>query len=491
MALMEKIRAGTDSTFMKVVFGAIVLVFVFWGVTPQGNRGQLIAEVNGEQVSDTQLRRALQNMDGTSDMDADELNNLEREIIAQILRQRVLIQEAERLGLVVSVEEIAREIRQYQAFQTEDGKFSAELYASVLKHSGLSKGLFEEQRREAILLQKLNQLAATSVQVTDGQVQRAFEAAFTDVALSWVRIDDDALLEYVEVSDADVQEWVSTHPQELKESYDRDFNTRWSKPRRADVSVILLRTDLDQGRLPEEELKAVLASVREQALGGADFATLARRFSEDLGSVEQGGRLGLQTEAQLGEDLAKAIKEAGVGGVTDVVRVARGLQIAMVHEIKEPEVVPMEEAQAEIARARIAEGQVRDFGAKVAEDLRTAWTDPDNPPQSILDQYGLKAVPTGPFKPAQPKLIGLGSSPQLEAAIAGVDATGVMPAVYDLSGGRVVAAVTSYSAADPAMLETMQPLIMGSLLQRQREAFMERYAEDLVARANIKQHYNP
>ena len=102
-------------------------------------------------------------MDGTSDMDADELNNLEREIIAQILRQRVLIQEAERLGLVVSVEEIAREIRQYQAFQTEDGKFSADLYASVLKHSGLSKGLFEEQRREAILLQKLNQLAATSV----------------------------------------------------------------------------------------------------------------------------------------------------------------------------------------------------------------------------------------------------------------------------------------------------------------------------------------
>ena len=100
-------------------------------------------------------------------------------------------------------------------------------------------------------------------------------------------------------------------------------------------------------------------------------------------------------------------------------------------------------------------------------------------------------MPTGPFKPAQPKLIGLGAARRLEAAIAGVDATGVMPAVYDLSGGRVVAAVTNYSAADPAMLETMQPLIMGSLLQRQREAFMERYAEDLVARANIKQHYNP
>ena len=220
-----------------------------------------------------------------------------------------------------------------------------------------------------------------------------------------------------------------------------------------------------------------MLGLREQALGGADFATLARRFSEDLGSVEQGGRLGLQTEAQLGEDLAKAIKEAGVGGVTDVVRVARGLQIAMVHEIKEPEVVPMEEAQAEIARARIAEGQVRDFGAKVAEDLRTAWTDPDNPPQSILDQYSLKAVPTGPFKPAQPKLIGVAQPAAAAATLAGRhgrDARG-----HDQSGGRVVAAVTSYSATTP-MLETLRPLIMGSLLQRQREAFMERYAEDLV-----------
>jgi peptidyl-prolyl cis-trans isomerase D len=392
--MMETIRRGTDSTIMKVVFGAIVLVFVFWGVTPQGNRGQLIAEVNGERITDTEYRRVMSRMQGTSNMDDDELSDLGREVVQQLIRQRVQIQEAERVGLVVSIQEIAREIRKSAAFRTDEGKFSEKVYASVLKHSGMSKGQYEEQLRESILQNKLRQLALSSVQVSDAEVERFFEASFTDVTVAWVRLGDDELLERVPVTDAEIDEWITTHPDELKEAYDKAFNTRWSKPRRADVSTILLRTDLDQGRVPEEDLRARLDAIRAQATGGADFAELARRHSEDLATA-------------------------------------------------------------------------------------------------LLEESGLSVVTSGPFKPAQPRLIGLGSSPTFEAAIAGASSPGVLPGVYPTLGGRVVGAVTALEQPDPAMLETTRDFIFGQLLSQRREEFMQRYVDDLVSTARVENVYNP
>lgn len=491
MAMMETIRRGTDSTIMKVIFGAIVLVFVFWGVTPQGNRGQLIAEVNGERITDTEYRRMMGRLQGTSNMDDDELSELGRQVVQELIRQRVQIQEAERVGLVVSIQEIAREIRKTEAFQTEDGKFSEKVYASVLKHSGMSKGQYEEQLRERILQQKLQQLAATSVQVSDAEVQRYFEASFTDVTVAWVRLADDDLLAHVPVEDAEVAEWITTHPDELKEEYDKAFNTRWSKPRRLDVSTILLRTDLDQGKVPEHELQDQLKAIQAQAAGGADFAELARRWSEDLASVEQGGRLGFQTEVQLGEDLAKAALAAGPGGVTEVVQTARGLQIAKVHEVVEPVVIPLEEAQDDIARERLARGKVGAFAGSLAERIQAAWTDPAAPPTALLDEHGLTVVTSGPFKPAQPRLVGLGASPTFEAAIAGAKAPGVLPGVYPTLGGRVVGAVTDLQEPDPAMMDTMRDFIFAQLLSERRQEFLERYSEDLVARAKVENVYQP
>ena len=491
MGMMETIRRGTDSTIMKVVFGAIVLVFVFWGVTPQGNRGQLIAEVNGERITDTEYRRVMSRMQGTSNMDDDELSDLGREVVQQLIRQRVQIQEAERVGLVVSIQEIAREIRKSAAFRTDEGKFSEKVYASVLKHSGMSKGQYEDQLRESLLQNKLRQLALSSVQVSDAEVERYFEASFTDVTVAWVRLGDDELLERVPVSDAEIDEWISTHPDELKEAYDKAFNTRWSKPRRADVSTILLRTDLDQGRVAEEDLRARLDAVRAQASGGADFAALARRHSEDLATAELGGRLGFQTEVQLGEDLGKAVVATGTGGVTEVVRTARGLQIAWVHEVVEPEVTPLEEAQREIARERIASGKVGVFAGELAEKISAAWTDPTSPPTALLEESGLSVVTSGPFKPAQPRLIGLGASPTFEAAIAGAKTPGVLPGVYPTLGGRVVGAVTVLEQPDPAMLEATRDFIFGQLLTQRREEFMKRYVDDLVSTARVENVYNP
>lgn len=489
MALMESIRRGTDSTAMKVVFGLIVIVFVFFGISPTGNRGQIIAEVNGEQISDTDLQRVMRNFD--SSMDADAEKDLQRQLIEGLIEQRVLLQEAERLGLVVSIQEIALRVQGNTLFQTDDGKFSPKLYESLLKSQGMSKGVYEDQLREGILLEKIQRLVATSARITDAEVARQLRAMTTSVGVAWVKVSDEALLEKVPVTDAEVTEWISTHAVELKESYDQQFNTLWSRPRQLDVSTILLRTDLDQGRMPEEDLRSRLEVLRTQIRGGADVGELALRNSEDLVTVGKRGRLGPQTEEQLGEDLAEAAMAAGAGGVSEVVRTARGLQIVFVHEITEPTVTPMDEAAPTIARDRIARSRVGEFGAKVAEDVLAGWTDPAATPLEALSPFGLEVVRSGPFNPAQPALLGLGSAPEFETAIAAASSTGMLERVYPVTGGRVIGGVTSYDVPDEAFMEQMMPQARTALEQQKGQMFFGQYAKDLVANARVKQFYTP
>ncbi len=492
MALMESIRRGTDSTAVRLMFGAIALVFVFFGINPTGNMGSMVAKVNGASITDTEYQRAMGNITrGNADMDEDEIKELGRQVIDELIAQRVQVQEAERVGLVVSLEEIAREVRKSGAFQTEDGKFNKKLYAEVLRHSGLSQGRYEEQLREMMLITKLRQLAMGSVQVSDAEVRRAFDSAMTQVSVQWVRIDDEAMLSHVTLDDAEVAAWLETHPTELKEAYDREFNTRWSRPRRLDVSTILLRTDLDQGRMPEEDLRSRLEAVATQARGGADFAALALRFSEDLATVDKGGRMGFQTEVQLGTDLGEAAMAAGVGGVSAVVRTARGLQIVYVHEIVEPEVIAVEDAQDTIARERLARDKVGAFSAQIAEELLAAWTDPAAPPADLLARHGLSASAAGPFAPAQPRLLGAGTSPTFEAAITAAGGIGMLKGVYPTTGGRLVGGITAFEPPDAEMYDTMKDFILVQLLQQRREEFMERYTDDLVARAKVERIYTP
>ena len=160
MALLETIRQQTDSTWAKLVFGAVILVFIFWGIgTSGGPTTTAIAEVDGARITDTQLHRQMRNLTRStgSTLNEDEMNQLAQEVIQQLIQTEVLLQESARTGIEVSDQEIARYVLQYDAFKTSKGKFSSKLYERSLKRMGLSQGKFEQQIREMITIQKLEQ----------------------------------------------------------------------------------------------------------------------------------------------------------------------------------------------------------------------------------------------------------------------------------------------------------------------------------------------
>lgn len=494
MNVLGKIRQATDSTAAKLVFAAIVLVFVFWGVgRTRGPKAQVIAEVNGVIIKDTEFHRAMRaaRNQERSALDEDQTNALARQVISQLIDREVLVQRAQELGIEVSNEELARYVLQYDAFKDDDGKFSEEIYERVLKRSGTTKGRFEMQARRDLMVEKLVDMAIAAVHVSDAAVKREYVRNNTKLKLQYVRLPYSAMLARVPVTDADVDAFLKDHPDEVKAAYDGEMRARYHIPRKAQLSTILLRTDLTGGKVGDEDLIARLEKIRAQALQGADFAELARKWSEDLSAVN-GGDLGKLSEEQMDPAVADAVFKTDVGGVTDIVQTGRGFQILKVVAKSAAQTVPFDQAKREIAQTLLAKRQVEPVTDKAAEEILTQWKkSPDQLPEELLKKYAVIVQISEEMPLSRIELAGLERVPGLEEALSTVTSPQVIDRVLPIPQGRLVVRVAEYTPADMKGFDAQKGLVRARLLYEKQSEFVGGWQKDLIARANIKQYYNP
>ena len=93
MPVMENIRQGANSPVMKLLFGAIVIVFVFWGIGGQ-RQTQTVATVNGTRITDTPLQKELRARTRGMALTQEQQAALEEDIIVQLIREQLILEEA-------------------------------------------------------------------------------------------------------------------------------------------------------------------------------------------------------------------------------------------------------------------------------------------------------------------------------------------------------------------------------------------------------------
>ena len=126
MPVMENIRQGANSPIMKLLFGAIVIVFVFWGIGGQ-RQTQTVATVNGTRITDTPLQKELRARTRGMALTEPQRASLEEDIIVQLIREQLLLEEASRMDLHVSDYEVAVAIMDDPSFHDTEGVFSKKL----------------------------------------------------------------------------------------------------------------------------------------------------------------------------------------------------------------------------------------------------------------------------------------------------------------------------------------------------------------------------
>lgn len=399
--MFDSIRKRATSWGIVIVFGIIILVFIFSGVGNMGQSGMVVAEVNDEKITvheyATRLNRFmnqqqafLQQIKTAADIKAYGLDTL---ILREMIQERLLEQFAGEMGIIVDDSEILAQIAQAPLFQNADGKYEKKKLEDWLSANKLTWGEFAAEQRKPLLLDKMRKYMALSVDVTPEEARRTYffageerKAQYVLFALSqyaagiepgreqveqfyeankasfWApaRLDVSSIL----LSPVILSKNYPVSREEAQAFYDAEGENLFTTPMRYKVSHILITSP--RGRTPGKEEEARALAIAEDIKKGADFAEQARAHSMDPVTAPKGGEVGLiEAQPDLLPEYAQTLAALEVGQVSGPVHTDIGYFIIRLDGKEEPRTAPFEEALPQIEERLSVQKALADF-----EDVR-------------------------------------------------------------------------------------------------------------------------
>lgn len=186
--MFEFLRNKIGPAAVACIIGFIAFVFIFFGVYSPRNPGMrggggYAALVNGETVSVREFAQSYDQrikfyegmMKGKIDAGLLRQLGLRKSVLDDLVRQKLLVQEAEKMGFVVADGDVASKITELPYFK-KDGKFDKETYQKLLKANNYTPGKFEDMIRQDLLGQHMSQFIKERVRVSDAEISQEFLA---------------------------------------------------------------------------------------------------------------------------------------------------------------------------------------------------------------------------------------------------------------------------------------------------------------------------
>lgn len=398
--MLDLMRKHAQSWFIKVALGGIALVFVFffgWGGGLNRGRDNYVAKVNDTVITydeyrdayDTQIEQIKMRFGGSIPPDFLDKMNLKKEVVQGLVTRILLLQEAQRLGLFVTDEDLVRDIKANPAFQ-RNGVFEEGIYRDVLSRFKLSVGAYEDARKKELLAQQVLRLLVDGVKTDPEEIKRFWHFENDKLALSMLAIppeekteapDAKALeayfrknqskyeipptvnLEYVTFSWRDVRNSVSA-PEDEVLAYYQTHPKEFLIPEQIKARHILVRVPEGADKDKIEEIRKTAEAIRDRISGGENFETVAQKESQDEATSQKGGDLGLISRGTLNPALEKAAFKLEGGKLSEPVLTPQGYHIIRVDEKK-----PETQMDFESARSKIEEKLIEEKARKkVAAD---------------------------------------------------------------------------------------------------------------------------
>src|SRR5579883_2361901 len=457
------------------------------------------------------IRRAVLNNRGA---DAEQLLqgvNLREMAVESLIEQTVIANEAHRLGLKVSDDDLAQAIESQTAFQT-DGHFDEARYEAVLRDNMLQPSTFESETRAKILADTLRTMVTGAVAVSNNELRTDFNQLGEKLSLAYIefpfknfigarptdqeiaayyrdhqddfRVPDMVKAEFIRYDPAVLAPKQPPSEEDITQFYEQNLKTMFTHPEQLHVRHILIA--LPPNPSPEQDAKAkqqaenLLAKVKS----GASFSDLAKTYSDDPGAKTNGGDLGMVTRGELVpafEEVAFKLKP----GQAAIAKTQFGYHVIQVVGFQGAKVDSIEEARPRIISAlQLKAGQ---DAARAMVDEDTAAADIGRSLDEIAKKRGLVKVAT-PFFAATDTVKGAEDNPNF-AKDAFAMKTGDVRSLTDGQTPYLLKVV----GREPAHLRSLAEVsdqIAGIIERTRAEAAANKAATALLKQINSPQSFD-
>ena len=385
--MLHFLRRHSQSRVIQVIFSLIIAVFVLWGVEAVVSGGSpltTIATVDGKPIEQLSIQRAEMNLAqayreayrGQFTPEMRKAMNLRQRALDGLIDRAVLVNQSQKLGYVIDDQELRDSIVDSPAFQV-GGRFNKEHYLRVLRSAGLTPGDFESAKREDLAVERLQNVIGDNVTISDDDARDDIIAREEKRSVAFVKIPSADLTANVQVTDADLEKFYEANkarysePEKVKvellsypvdkfgenievteeqitTEYEENLATKYTQPHEVRARHVLIRVPRDADDDTKAKARTRIDEVKKKLDGGADFATVAKEYSEDPGSKDRGGDLGFFPRGRMVGAFDDAAFSLKAGEVSDVVESPFGFNIIKVEEVREERQKPIEEVREEI-----------------------------------------------------------------------------------------------------------------------------------------------
>lgn len=406
--MLQNIRERFTGTFAIVLLVLLGLSFVFFGISMPFLGGGYAAKVEDVEIPLARLENAYQAELARFAEFGGELQPEIRRMIRQgvldnLIRETLVDVYLVESGYRVTDQMITDFIQRVPEFRV-DGRFSKDRYFAWLDERLLTPTMFEENQRNALRLQQFQRGVGATAFITPAEYRRYLNLYGERRRAAIATWDVDAAAEGMEVSEEDVAAWYEANPSEfqLPESVDlqyvevdrtqlaqqvelseeaiRDYYeqsaNRYLQDERRQARHILIEFGDDQSAAEEQARSLV-----ERARAGEPFEDLARQYSADSGTAQQGGDLRMSAQSQLPDALASAIFAMNRGDIVGPVRSDFGFHVIRLDEIEAGGPLPLDQVRAELER-ELRDRQAEDNYRALQRQLSGA----------LFDGMGIEAI---------------------------------------------------------------------------------------------------
>ncbi|MBZ5728183.1 MAG: peptidylprolyl isomerase [Acidobacteriia bacterium] len=506
----------------RILLGAILVVvaasMLLYLVPNYGSAGSnasdlVVAEVGKEVITAPEVERLLRNQMKGRQLPPEVLPAFLPQMVNEMIAQRALAYEAERLGFRVSDADVANAIREMAPNLFPDGRFvGQDMYAAMLAQQNLTIPEFEGDLKRQMLIARLRDVALEGTIVTPLEIEQEYRKKNEKIKIEFVKLTQEKYRKESQPSAEDVQNYfkvnssryqvpekkdlailiadqakleqsVTASDADLQRAYSQNLN-EFRMPERVRVRHILLKTT-DKPAADDAKIKAKGEDLLKQIRAGADFAELAKKNSDDTGSAAKGGDLDWLARGQALPEIEKVAFSLKAGQTSDLIKTSIGYDILQVQQHEDARIKPFAEVKDELA-AQSKKQRVNDLMQNISDKSQAELQKDPLHPEKVAAALKMELVRADGWQPGK-VVPEVGASADFDQSVATLKKAEVSQAVALAPGNKIaLAVVVNVTPSRPSTFEEVQNQVRDTIVQNRMAAAVQQHAKELIdgAKAN-------